>query len=115
MAEGRFLRLVQLQYTRPPRSDVVRQWQCVERTTTLRSSGGGGDGAAATRSGVDAVAVFAVVKSKGGGEGSAPRVLLVKQFRPPLGMHTVELPAGLVDGGEDPVVSFLSPLEILFE
>ncbi len=42
LAEGRFLRLVQLQYTRPPRSDVVRQWQSVERCTTDRAAGGHG-------------------------------------------------------------------------
>ncbi|KIY95996.1 ADP-ribose pyrophosphatase [Monoraphidium neglectum] len=97
VAEGRFLRLVQLQYTRPPRSEVVRQWQAVERCTTDR-----GDGS----HGIDAVAVFAVVKSK----TRPPQLVVVKQFRPPLGLTTIELPAGLVDSGEDPQETALREL-----
>ncbi|KAI8468833.1 MAG: NUDIX hydrolase domain-like protein [Monoraphidium minutum] len=97
VAEGRFLRLVDLQYTRPPRSDVPRQWQAVERCTTAR--GGGAHG-------IDAVAVFAVVKSS----SRPPQLVVVKQFRPPLGMMTVELPAGLVDDGEDPQETALREL-----
>ena len=110
VAEGRFLRLVTLEYTRPPHCDVVRSWQAVERCTTKRpaegsgsgGSGGSGDGGA---HGIDAVAVFAVVKPPPGATPAAgPQLVLVRQFRPPLGMHTIELPAGLVDGDEDPVV-----------
>lgn len=98
VTEGRFLRLVQLQYKRPPRSDVVRQWQSVERCTTDRSAGSHG---------IDAVAVFAVVKSK----SRSPQLIVIKQFRPPLGMTTVELPAGLVDAGEDPQAAALRELQ----
>ena len=34
------------------------------------------------------------------GQGREPHTLLVKQFRPPVGRRTVELPAGLIDAGE---------------
>ena len=47
-----------------------------------------------------AVAVFAVIKRR----GQEPRLIIVQQFRPPLGKYTVELPAGLVDPGESPEV-----------
>jgi hypothetical protein len=31
-----------------------------------------------------------------------PHILLVKQFRPPVGKYTIEMPAGLIDPGEIP-------------
>ncbi|GBF94734.1 ADP-ribose pyrophosphatase [Raphidocelis subcapitata] len=94
VAEGRFLRLVDLEYTRPPRSEIPRRWQAVERCTTAPR----GDGA----HGIDAVAVFAVVKSA----ARPPRLI----FRPPLNSMSVELPAGLVDGGEAPEAAALREL-----
>jgi 8-oxo-dGTP pyrophosphatase MutT (NUDIX family) len=42
------------------------------------------------------VCVLCVVRQ----EGQPPALVVVKQFRPPLGLYTVELPAGLVDAGE---------------
>jgi ADP-ribose pyrophosphatase len=45
----------------------------------------------------DAVAVVAV-----DGDG---RFVLVRQHRPPVGMELVELPAGLIDDGEEPIDS----------
>jgi 8-oxo-dGTP pyrophosphatase MutT (NUDIX family) len=45
---------------------------------------------------VDAVAILAVLHE----DGARPKTILVKQFRPPVGSYTVELPAGLVDEGE---------------
>jgi len=33
-------------------------------------------------------------------ESRPPHLVVVKQFRPPTGKYTVELPAGLVDAGE---------------
>ena len=43
-----------------------------------------------------AVVIFAIIKSP----GQPNRVVIVKQFRPPLDTYTVELCAGLVDEGE---------------
>lgn len=51
-----------------------------------------------TRKGeVDAVAILTLVRRP----SSEPHVLLVSQFRPPVGHTIVELPAGLVDAGEE--------------
>lgn len=44
-----------------------------------------------------AVAIFTIVRR----EGTPPHVLLVSQFRPPVGNNIIELPAGLVDEGEE--------------
>lgn len=46
-----------------------------------------------------AATVFALIKSK----TQEPRLVIVKQFRPPLGKFTVELCAGLVDPGQCPI------------
>ncbi|GIL87175.1 hypothetical protein Vretifemale_15274 [Volvox reticuliferus] len=68
-------------------------WQYVERTTRK------GD--------VDAVNIFAILKKKDGNHV----VLVVKQYRPPLGKYTIELPAGLVDNNESPKEAALRELK----
>ena len=45
---------------------------------------------------MDAVAIFAVLRSK----GAADKTVFVRQYRPPMQGYTIELPAGLVDAGE---------------
>lgn len=42
--------------------------------------------------------------------GDPPGVLLVEQFRPPVGTTTIEFPAGLVDPGEDIATTALREL-----
>ncbi|GAB4818096.1 hypothetical protein N2152v2_005142 [Parachlorella kessleri] len=61
----------------------VRFWETAERTTR--------------RGDVDGVAIIAKVLRS----GQAPHIVVISQFRPPLGRHCLELPAGLVDAGED--------------
>eukprot|EP01065_Artemidia_motanka_P019670 TRINITY_DN2344_c0_g2_i1.p2 TRINITY_DN2344_c0_g2~~TRINITY_DN2344_c0_g2_i1.p2 ORF type:complete len:205 (+),score=82.33 TRINITY_DN2344_c0_g2_i1:154-768(+) len=53
----------------------------------------------------DAVAVLAILRGQ-----SSTDTLLVRQFRPPIDGHTIELPAGLVDKGEDPSAAALREL-----
>ena len=63
----------------------TRFWESVERTTRpLHDSG----------SGADAVALVAKTR------GDDSQILLIKQFRPPLGKYCLEMPAGLIDEGE---------------
>ena len=84
-----FLALETLAYV--DRTGKQRKWdRCVRRSSQ------GGERAEGH---VDAVAVLAVLE---GGGLSEPEILLVKQFRPPVGRYTIELPAGLVDDGESP-------------
>ena len=76
----RWLRLKKLAYV--DQTGRRRFWEMAERTTR--------------RGAVDGVGIVAVVRRR----ASAPQVVLVTQFRPPLDGHVLELPAGLVDGGE---------------
>lgn len=62
----------------------TRFWESVERTTRPLNGG----------SGADAVALVAKTR------GEDSQILLIKQFRPPLGKYCLEMPAGLVDEGE---------------
>lgn len=92
LAESRFLRFVNVDYARPG-DNAKSSWQYVERTTR--------------RGDVDAVNIFAVLKKKDGNH----QVLVVKQYRPPMGKHTIELPAGLVDKDESPQTAALRELK----
>lgn len=60
-----------------------RQWESAERTTRKDE--------------VDGVAIIAKLE----GEETEPALILVSQFRPPTHSKVLELPAGLVDEGED--------------
>lgn len=71
-----------------------RKWDVVKRETKLQTCD------------ADAVVILARLR----GVDDLLRVLLVKQFRPPLNRVTVELPAGLVDAGESVEQSALREL-----
>ncbi|CAN8068828.1 unnamed protein product [Agarophyton chilense] len=85
LARTRWLKLETLCYRfeHDEANRFPRRWDVANRTTR-------------TGVGVDAVVVLARLCLADG----VPRVLLVKQFRPPLNAVCVELPAGLVDKGE---------------
>ncbi|KAJ0401635.1 hypothetical protein ATCC90586_008945 [Pythium insidiosum] len=74
-----------------------RQWTGLERTTTYpvppekRALGDDSDAC-------DAVVVFPFLTQP----GAATQVILIRQFRPPVGQWVVELPAGLIDDNELP-------------
>lgn len=80
-ASAKWLGLRRIQYLDPTGKE--RSWDCAVRKTRK------GD--------VDAVAVLTIVHRP----GAEPHVLLVSQFRPPVGKVIVELPAGLIDAGEE--------------
>ncbi|CAE7283409.1 sevA [Symbiodinium natans] len=87
VASTRWLKLQTLTYRDEAGRD--RRWDSVSRTTRRASL---------ATSGVDAVAILAVLRSSAN-PGRA-ETLLVQQFRPPVDCPTIELPAGLVDEGE---------------
>ncbi|AJQ09297.1 Ysa1p [Saccharomyces cerevisiae YJM1307] len=62
-----------------------REWDSAVRTT--RSSGG-----------VDGIGILTILKYK---DGKPDEILLQKQFRPPVEGVCIEMPAGLIDAGED--------------
>ena len=89
----RWLAMRHLTYVDP--AGAERGWDSVARST--RSPGAV----------ADAVCVFATLRRA----NEPDRVLLVRQFRPPLDAETVELPAGLIDGDEAPEIAALRELK----
>ncbi|MBN2451610.1 MAG: NUDIX hydrolase [Lentisphaeria bacterium] len=84
LGEGRFLRLDRITYR--DRHGVERHWE-----------------SAARQGGSEAVLIVAVLRPSG-------RLVLIRQYRPPVGGLVVEFPAGLVDGGESPAAAALREL-----
>eukprot|EP00386_Alphamonas_edax_P005812 GDKI01018957.1.p1 GENE.GDKI01018957.1~~GDKI01018957.1.p1 ORF type:complete len:271 (-),score=54.34 GDKI01018957.1:242-1054(-) len=82
----KWLKLQKIHYITAKGQQAV--WERVARTTTTEGS-------------VDAVTMVCLLYSSKNKE-IEPKIILVKQFRPPLGKHTIELPAGLIDKGETP-------------
>lgn len=79
----KWIRLERISYV--DREGRERQWEMASRTTRC-------DDAA-----VDAVGIFAVVRSKA---SKGDKTVFVRQYRPPMQGYTIEFPAGLVDKGE---------------
>jgi len=89
----RWLRLCLLKYRDSQGKE--RTWEaCVRATRPMPTPAD-----PAERPIADGVAIFAVLRSR----HRPLRTLLVRQFRPPMGCETVELPAGLIDEGETAV------------
>lgn len=76
IASGKWLQLNELKYS--DRNGKIRSWE-----------------AAARRNCAGAVAIICTLKPSG-------RLILVRQYRPPVARLTIEFPAGLVNPGEDP-------------
>lgn len=65
-----------------------RPWEVAERKT--RGSAG-----------IDGVAVLALLTPPASAPGAfKTSTVIIEQYRPPVGQHVVELPAGLIDGAE---------------
>ncbi|KAG8687763.1 hypothetical protein FRC09_013304 [Ceratobasidium sp. 395] len=60
-------------------------------------------------SGIDAVAVLAILKSKS--DAFRPSTIIIEQYRPPVGAFVIELPAGLIDSGETAEQTAIRELE----
>ncbi|KAG6865280.1 hypothetical protein C0991_003740 [Blastosporella zonata] len=73
-----------------------RLWECAERKTRKSS-------------GIDAVAVLAVLRSKTAAFPTS--TIVIEQYRPPIDKVIVELPAGLIDDGETPEQAAYRELE----
>ncbi|KAI0154141.1 NUDIX domain-containing protein [Xylariaceae sp. FL1272] len=80
--DGQWIKIVKLTYLDP--MGQQRTWESAERTTR-------------SKSGVDGVGILVLFDHLPTGT----EILLQKQFRAPLGKVTIELPAGLIDEGED--------------
>uniref|UniRef100_A0A8D2Q5M6 ADP-sugar pyrophosphatase n=1 Tax=Varanus komodoensis TaxID=61221 RepID=A0A8D2Q5M6_VARKO len=93
ITERKWVRLQQTTYLDP--TGKARVWESVKRTT--RKEGVSADG----------VAVIPVLQRT----LHYDCVVLVKQFRPPMGVYCLEFPAGLIDSNETPESAALRELE----
>ncbi|ETI31280.1 hypothetical protein F441_21644 [Phytophthora nicotianae CJ01A1] len=93
-----------------------RHWTGLERTTTYpKTSSEGVTGSTEsaeaqeqdTQEICDAVVVFPFLTK----QGAPTRVVLIRQFRPPVGQWVLELPAGLIDAKEVPEVAAMRELK----
>ncbi|KAL2198392.1 NUDIX hydrolase domain-like protein [Corynascus similis CBS 632.67] len=80
-SEAVWTKLVKKTYKDP--NGVTRTWESAERTTRPRNSD------------IDGVGIVAILE-----EETGPKIVLQKQYRPPLDKIVIELPAGLIDEGE---------------
>ncbi|KAH8180218.1 NUDIX domain-containing protein [Sarocladium implicatum] len=79
--EARWTKLVKTTYKDP--KGVQRTWEHAERPTRPATSD------------IDGVGILALLRTT-----SSTRIILQKQYRPPLNKICIEIPAGLVDAGE---------------
>jgi len=84
-SQGRWLALSEVQYK--GHDGEIRKWECAERVSCA-----------------GAVAIIALLKPSG-------RLILVRQYRPPVDAYVIEFPAGLVDRGEDPAQTAVRELK----
>ncbi|KAJ5182845.1 hypothetical protein N7492_000461 [Penicillium capsulatum] len=91
-AEARWARLVKTTYSDP--LGVQRTWESAERTTRPANCA------------IDGVGIVSILNKPEG-----PELLLQKQYRPPIDMVVIEVPAGLIDAGESPEVCAVRELK----
>ncbi|XP_069846461.1 ADP-sugar pyrophosphatase isoform X1 [Dipodomys merriami] len=92
ISEGKWVKLEKTTYMDP--TGKTRTWETVKRTTRKGQT-------------ADGVAVIPVLQRTLHYEC----IVLVKQFRPPVGGYCLEFPAGLIDDNESPEAAALRELE----
>lgn len=85
--DAKWATLVKTTYTDP--NGVERTWESGERLTRPKGSD------------IDGVGVVAILKDPSN-PNAEPRILLQKQWRPPVDATVIEIPAGLIDPKESP-------------
>ncbi|RVE56299.1 hypothetical protein OJAV_G00219760 [Oryzias javanicus] len=93
MASGNWVKLEKTTYVDP--AGNTRTWETVKRTTRQKNTE------------ADGVGIIAVLKRT----LHKDCMVMVKQFRPPLGCCTLEFPAGLIDEGETAEAAALRELK----
>ncbi|KAM9335015.1 ADP-sugar pyrophosphatase [Symphorus nematophorus] len=93
IASGKWVKLEKTTYVDP--AGNTRTWETAKRTTRQ------------TNTEADGVGIIALLKRT----LHRDCVVMVKQFRPPMGCYTLEFPAGLIDEGETAEVAALRELK----
>lgn len=92
IASGKWVKLEKTTYVDP--AGNTRLWETVKRTTRQATQ-------------ADGVGIIALLKRT----LHKDCVVMVKQFRPPMGSYSLEFPAGLIDEGETAEVAALRELK----
>lgn len=81
-------------------STAIRKWDRAVRTTKRSEDA------------IDAVFILAILRhsSRSSLSSLGDEIVCVRQFRPAIDAYTLELPAGLIDDGEDPVMAAIREL-----
>uniref|UniRef100_A0A673K4X7 ADP-sugar pyrophosphatase-like n=1 Tax=Sinocyclocheilus rhinocerous TaxID=307959 RepID=A0A673K4X7_9TELE len=93
IASGKWVKLEKTTYVDP--SGSTRTWETAKRTTRVADSA------------ADGVSIIALLKRT----LHKDCVVMVKQFRPPMGCNTLEFPAGLIDDNESVETAALRELK----
>lgn len=93
LATGKWVKLEKTTYMDP--SGRVRTWETAKRTTRPRNTD------------ADGVGIIAILRRT----LHKDCVVMVKQFRPPMGSYTLEFPAGLIDNDETAEMAALRELK----
>ncbi|KAL2102983.1 hypothetical protein ACEWY4_002151 [Coilia grayii] len=93
MATGKWVKLERTTYVDP--AGKTRMWETAKRTTRP------------TNTDADGVGIIAILKRT----LHKDCVVMVKQFRPPMGCYTLEFPAGLIDDDESAATAALRELK----
>lgn len=91
LMKTKFLKMERIKWRDEDGKDRI--WEAANRTT--RGAGG-----------VDSVHILALLRHP----NRPVSTIVIEQFRPPIGKKVIELPAGLVDEGEDPATTALREL-----
>lgn len=112
--ENRWIRLKRILFLNA--HGLKRNWTGIERTSTYPEASFGESKGSITKlekqsqdaqEKCDAVVVFPFLLK----QGAPTRVVLIRQFRPPVGQWVLELPAGLIDAQELPEVAAMRELK----
>ncbi|KAH3762257.1 ADP-ribose pyrophosphatase [Pelomyxa schiedti] len=93
LATGRWVKFFKTSYVDENDSATIRECEHFDRTNRPPVS--------------DGVDILPIIKQR----GKPNSLLLVTQYRPPVGTHSLEFPAGLVDKGETPAQAALRELK----
>ncbi|KAF0532437.1 NUDIX hydrolase domain-like protein [Gigaspora margarita] len=80
LGSGNWLELEEVEYIDP--TNVKRKWELCRRKKVSKHD-------------IDAIDIHAIIKKI-----NSPQIILVVQYRPPIGKYCIEFPSGLIDAGE---------------
>lgn len=93
--KAKWVTLKEIDYT--DQDGKQRRWEVAERKTRKGE--------------IDAVAILAILRPKNPDAKFKPSTVIIEQYRPPIEKYVIELPAGLIDEGEDPETTAKRELE----